>query len=91
MTDIYIVLVRIIVVYQVLLLLHVIVGWLRALNGLPDSRTLRTFTDPLERICEPPLQWVRGVLPALGGFDFSPLAVWLGLELVKALLARLLL
>lgn len=90
MFDIYILTVRIIAIYQVLLLIHVIAGWLRAFNSLPDHRVLRTVTDSLEQICEPPLQWVRRLLPVLGGFDLSPLVVWLGLELVKILLGQIL-
>jgi len=41
----------------------------------------------LSALCEPVLRPVRRVLPPLGGLDFSPLVVILGLQAVKILLA----
>jgi YggT family protein len=40
----------------------------------------------LSSLCEPVLRPVRNVLPAVGGLDFSPLVVILGLQALKILI-----
>jgi YggT family protein len=40
----------------------------------------------LSSLCEPVLRPVRNVLPAIGGLDFSPLVVILGLQALKILI-----
>lgn len=40
----------------------------------------------LSSLCEPVLRPVRGILPPVGGLDFSPLVVILGLQALKILI-----
>ncbi|HXV73942.1 MAG TPA: YggT family protein [Sphingomonadales bacterium] len=89
MSDLYFPLVRIIGIYQVLVIVYVIAGWLNAFGAIPYNRALMGVLGVLERLCEPPLRWLRGFLPTLGGLDFSPIVVLIGLEFLKAALRQL--
>ena len=48
--------------------------------SLPD------FVGRMRQLTEPVLSRVRRVLPSAGGFDFSALAVMLGIQLLKRLI-----
>ena len=91
MFDLYLLLARIIGIYQFLVFVYVIAGWLIQFGALPMSRPIVVILDVLERLCEPALRFVRGFMPLLGGLDLSPLVVIFGLELVKMALRQLLL
>jgi YggT family protein len=89
MYELYYLLARIISVYQFLVFVYVLAGWLINFGVLPMGRPMYAILDVLERLCEPSLRLVRGFLPMLGGLDLSPIVVIFGLELVKMALARL--
>lgn len=91
MLDLYLLLTRIIGVYQFLVFVYVIAGWLINFGAVPMSRPMTAILDVLYRLCEPSLRLVRGFLPTMGGLDLSPIVVIFGLELVKMALRQLLL
>jgi len=91
MFEFYLLLARVIGIYQFLVFAYVLAGWLINFGALPMSRTVTAILDVLERLCEPSLRLVRGFLPTLGGLDLSPIVVIFGLELVKMGLRQLLL
>ena len=75
-------LIALIDVYSLILLGSVILSWVRLPEDNPIVRVIHQLTEPV-------LSRVRGILPAAGGFDFSPMVVMLGLQLLKGLLVRL--
>jgi YggT family protein len=75
-------LIALIDLYSLVLLASVILSWVRLDPDNPIVRVVHQLTEPV-------LSRVRQILPAAGGFDFSPMVVLLGLQLLKSLLARL--
>jgi YggT family protein len=69
-------------VYSLILFGAVVLSWMRVSPDNPVARVIYRLTEPV-------LSRVRKVLPAAGGFDFSPMVVLLGLQLLKRLLVRL--
>ena len=53
---------------------------------LPPFNPVRTFLD---KIVEPLLNPIRRFVPAIGGFDFSPIILLLALQLLEYLLLQL--
>ncbi|MCB9556354.1 MAG: YggT family protein [Deltaproteobacteria bacterium] len=62
-------------VYSLLMLVWVIASWLPKLRAI-------WLVRQIGRVCEPPLRWVRRVVPATGGIDFSPMVMLVVLQLV---------
>ena len=75
-------LIALIDLYSLVLLASVILSWVRL---DPDNAIVRV----VNQLTEPVLSRVRQILPSAGGFDFSPMVVLLGLQLLKSLLVRL--
>jgi YggT family protein len=68
--------------YSLVLFASVILSWIRP---DPDNAIVKV----IHQLTEPVLSRVRQILPAAGGFDFSPMVVLIGLQLLKSLLVRL--
>ena len=65
-------------VYSLLVLVAVILSWIQ----VGEDNPLRRVTDVT---VEPVLARIRRVLPALGGFDFSPLLLLFGLRFLRGM------
>jgi YggT family protein len=74
-------LIALIDVYSLILLGSVILSWVRLPDDNPIVRVVHQLTEPV-------LSRVRSILPAAAGFDFSPMVVMIGLQLLKRLLVR---
>ena len=70
---------RIIDLYALIVIAAVVLSWFRLPPHNPVVRILRQLTEPL-------LAPIRRALPALGGLDFSPMVLILGLMLLKRVL-----
>jgi YggT family protein len=68
--------------YSLVLFGSVILSWVQVSPDNPVVRVIHQLTEPV-------LLRVRNILPAAGGFDFSPMLVLIGLQLIKGLLVRL--
>lgn len=75
-------LIALIDVYSLILLGSVILSWVRLPEDNPIVRVVHRLTEPV-------LSRVRSILPAAAGFDFSPMVVMIGLQLLKSLLVRI--
>jgi YggT family protein len=62
--------------YSYIVLAAVIVSWVAPDAQHPLLRWLRAVTEPV-------FDKVRSVVPAVGGFDLSPMVVLLGLQLLQ--------
>ncbi|MBI3992791.1 MAG: YggT family protein [Candidatus Lambdaproteobacteria bacterium] len=67
-----------------LIFVRVILSWVQPAGGNRPTDLVYRFTEPL-------LGPVRGLLPAMGGMDFSPIIVLFGIQIVERLLVQLLL
>ena len=71
-------------VYSLVIIGRVILSWVN-----PDpSNAIAVF---IVRVTEPVLGPVRRVIPALGGLDFSPILVLIGIQVLESVVVRLLL
>ena len=71
-------------VYSLVIIGRVILSWVN-----PDPRNaIAVF---IVRVTEPVLGPVRRVIPALGGLDFSPILVLIGIQVLESVVVRLLL
>lgn len=75
-------LIALIDLYSLVLFVSVLLSWIRP---DPDNAIVKV----IHQLTEPVLSRVRQILPAAGGFDFSPMVVLLGLQLLKSLLVRI--
>lgn len=71
-------LIQIIDLYSLIVLAAVIISWVH----LDPRHPLVAF---LHALTEPALAPIRRVLPAMGGIDFSPMVLLIGLQLLKGL------
>lgn len=71
-------LVRLIDIYSLIIVAVVLISWIDVPRSHPAVRLLRTVTEPV-------LAPVRRILPPVGGMDFSPVVVLVGLRLVAGI------
>lgn len=69
-------------VLWLLVLAHVVVSWV-----LSPYHEIRRFLD---RIVQPLLYPIRKFVPPIGGIDFSPMVLLIGLDLVRRVVVGLL-
>ena len=72
-------LLAIIDLYSLVVIGAVVISWIQ----LPPSNPI---TNIIHSLTEPVLAPIRGVVPAMGGLDFSPLLLLFGLQMLKGLL-----
>lgn len=72
---------RIIDIYVLVVIAAVVVSWLGLAPTNPVVSILRAATEPV-------LSPIRGVVPPLGGIDFSPLILIVVLQAAARLLSR---
>jgi YggT family protein len=78
---------QIIDIYFYILFATVIISWLGAFNIINyNSPVMRQINRILYQLTEPVLGPIRRILPNLGGLDFSPVVVLLGLQFLKKLI-----
>jgi YggT family protein len=67
---------------------QVILSWLLAFNVLNvHSGGVRNFIVALDRLTAPIYRPIRRLLPDFGGIDFSPLVILILIQVIKKLLA----
>jgi YggT family protein len=73
-----------------LVIAAVVISWLVAFGILNTSNpTVRQILRALDSIMEPVFRPIRRMLPPLGGLDFSPIIVLLGIALLQFFFNRL--
>jgi YggT family protein len=67
---------------------QVILSWLLAFNVLnANSGGVRNFIVALDRLTAPLYRPIRRILPDFGGIDFSPLVILILIQVIRKLLA----
>ncbi len=70
--------------YFYVILATVIISWLTAFNIMNQGNPyVRQINSVLRQLTEPLLAPIRRIMPNLGGLDFSPIVLLLGLQFVK--------
>jgi YggT family protein len=70
--------------YFYVILATVIISWLTAFNIINSGNPyVRQINGVLRQLTEPLLAPIRRILPNLGGLDFSPIVLLLGLQFIK--------
>ncbi|TDI60560.1 MAG: YggT family protein [Alphaproteobacteria bacterium] len=91
MLDLYNLIAKLLGVYQLIIFVWVVLGWLQMYNALPYSRPLHMVMEILYRLTEPVLGFFRRFLPPMGGLDLSPLIAILGIEVLIMILPKIML
>ena len=71
-------LIQLIDIYSIIVLVAVVTSWMQ----LPPSNPVANFTNALT---EPLLDPIRRALPPMGGLDFSPMVLLIGLQMIRSL------
>lgn len=91
MSELYYLIIKLINLYEIVIIAWVIMGWLQMFNALPYSRPIHMIMGILYRLVDPFLGFFRRILPPVGGLDLSPLVAIITLEVVKILLREIML
>ena len=76
--------------YCLTLISYVIMSWLIAFKIInPWQPFVRTLINGLSRLHDPILNWIRSVIPNLGGLDISPVILLLAIQFTRNLLFEL--
>ena len=76
--------------YCFTLIAYVVVTWLVTFNIInPWQPLTRSVISGLSRLHEPVLDWIRSVVPSLGGLDISPVILLLAIQFARNLLFEL--
>ena len=73
------ILIQIIDLYSLIVFVAVVMSWMQ----LPPSNPIAQFVHALT---EPVLGPLRRALPSMGGLDFSPMVLLIGLQMLRRLL-----
>ncbi len=88
--PLFTVLIKIVDLYQFLLIIYVILGWLEVFNVINRyNRFVYSLHTILFRLIEPALTPIRRFLPDMGGIDFSPLVLIFGLYFIQGVLEKI--
>ena len=71
-------------IFTILVFARVILSWI---PSVPDN----PLVGFVFRVTEPVMAPVRNLLPAMGGIDFSPILVLVGIQILESVLVRVLL
>jgi YggT family protein len=76
-------------VYTLLIILYIVIQLLFSVGLRPPySRSLNAVLGFLRDICEPFLRIFRRVIPAFGGFDFSPILAIFTLQIINSVVVN---
>ena len=78
-------------IYIFIVILHVVVSWLIVFKVLnTDNPQAQNLVALLKRATDPVMVPVQKYIPPLGGIDITPIVVIIGLQIIDALISRLL-
>jgi YggT family protein len=73
------ILINIVDLYSLVVFLAVILSWVQLPHDNPVAQFVNSLTEPV-------LGPIRRALPPMGGMDFSPMILLVGLQMLKAFL-----
>jgi YggT family protein len=89
MTTIGLILLTLLDVAWWILIAHIVVGWLVSFQVLNLRQPIvAQVYYGLNRLLEPVYAPIRRFLPAMGGMDFSPIVVFLGIVVLRIIIVQ---
>ena len=77
-------------IYKFIIIAQVVVSWLIAFGVINmQNQFVRSVAQALYQLTEPALRQIRKIVPSMGGLDFSPLILLLGVMFVQRLINEL--
>ena len=77
-------------IYIYIIIAYVVFSWLFAFNIVnPRNQIVSTIYEFCWKLVDPPLAYIRQVLPSLGGIDLSPIILLLGVHLLRGVVIGL--
>ena len=73
------ILIQIIDLYSLIVFVAIVMSWMQLPPSNPIARFVHTLTEPV-------LGPLRRALPSMGGLDFSPMVLLIGLQMLQGLL-----
>ena len=72
--------------YEFVIIVAVVASWLIVFGVLSmNNQFARSLVRALDALTEPVFRQVRRVIPSIGGIDFSPIIVFIVLEVLRRL------
>ena len=71
-------LIQLLDLYSLIVLVAVVISWMQLPPSNPIASFAHTMTEPL-------LDPIRRALPPMGGLDFSPMVLLIGLRMIRSL------
>jgi len=72
--------------YEFVIIVAVVASWLIVFGVLSTRNQLaRSLINALDALTEPVFRQIRRVIPSIGGIDFSPIIVFIVLEVLRRL------
>ena len=72
--------------YEFVIIVAVVASWLIVFGVLSTrNQFARSLMNALDALTEPVFRQIRRVIPSVGGIDFSPIIVFIVLEVVRRL------
>ncbi|MDZ7265288.1 MAG: YggT family protein [candidate division KSB1 bacterium] len=68
--------------YIFIIIIRVILSWI-------DHNPSNPLIQLVYQITEPPLNWIRSMVPSLGGLDISPMILILVIYVLESILTRI--
>ena len=82
---------QIVFVIQLFVLVWVVLGWLVAFNVVnAHNQVVGTLLAVTNGFVRPLVRPIQRILPPLGGIDFSPFVLLIGLEFLRRIICRIL-
>ena len=89
MTSIFMILMLLLDILRFFIIAHVVMSWLINFQVLNTRQPLvAQLWHGINRLLEPIYTPIRRVLPNMGGLDLAPLAVLIGVEVARIVLAN---
>ena len=73
------ILIRLIDLYSLIVFVAIVMSWLQLPSSNPIAQLVHAVTEPV-------LGPIRRALPPMGGLDFSPMVLLIGLAILRSLL-----
>ncbi len=90
MNTIIYLLIRALDIYLWLIIASVMMSWLVAFEVLNTrNRWVYKFCSLLNRATAPGMMYLRKIIPPMGGLDFTPMVMMLGIYLIQGVLYNL--
>jgi YggT family protein len=73
-------------IYVLILFARIILGWVTMFGRIPSALT--PIVRFIYEVTEPPMRFFRRFIPPVGGFDLSPIVIFIIIRILQSTIAR---